>query len=232
MMQVGPRGDDRSRGEQPLAWRIVHIPRTAVLMPCFAVAATACTGGAHPRSGASGSTTPQPTLTTAAPSPTTPAAQPGSATPTATAATTSAAALPTCTTAHLTLKIGETSGAAGSTYTQLVLTNRGAKCRLVGYPGVSFLDSNGQQVGLPALRQHAPVHAVVLAPGAPASATLRTPNTETFDAGACRPHDVSAIRLYPPGSTSALSVPDATTVCTTQAGRAEIGPVIAGAAPH
>ena len=114
-----------------------------------------------------------------------------------------------CTTGNLSVHLGAAGGAAGSTYEPLVFTNKGsASCTLDGYPGVSFVaPSSGKKVGAAASRnpQH-PAALVTLAPGATASALLQIANEANYPASTCQPTDVSGLRVYPPGATTALYV--------------------------
>src|SRR3954447_11021190 len=129
--------------------------------------------------------------------------------PTGKAAATGSPSPGRCTTGNLSAHLGAAGGAAGSTYEPLVFTNKGsATCTLDGYPGVSFVaPSSGKQVGAAASRnpQH-PAALVTLAPGATASALLQIANEANYPASTCQPTDVSGLRVYPPGATTALYV--------------------------
>ncbi|MCM3330928.1 DUF4232 domain-containing protein [Kocuria palustris] len=101
----------------------------------------------------------------------------------------------------------------GSVRYQLVLTNTGSQpCVLSGYPGVSYADAAGQPVGIPASRAPEAGAAVTVAPGQSASAGLQ--ETEAGSYGqVCNPHETSALVVYPPGSTEALSIAHSTQAC-------------------
>ncbi|MBV9870748.1 MAG: DUF4232 domain-containing protein, partial [Frankiaceae bacterium] len=90
------------------------------------------------------SPTPTPTSTpTSTPTPT--------PTPTHTVTETAKPGPQACQSGALSLSLGQSQGAAGSTYVPVVLTNTGAKtCTLRGYPGVSFVDASGTLLGKPA----------------------------------------------------------------------------------
>ena len=125
-----------------------------------------------------------------------------------------------CTTGNLSVRLGAAGGAAGSTYEPLVFTNKGsATCTLDGYPGVAFVaPQSGKQVGAAASRnpQH-PATSVSLAGGASASAMLQIANHANYPASTCNATSVSGLRVYPPGSTTAIYVPFAHTqqACST-----------------
>ncbi|WP_232291836.1 DUF4232 domain-containing protein [Frankia sp. QA3] len=112
-----------------------------------------------------------------------------------------------CPTARLALRSTDAQGTAGSTYENLVLTNTGTKpCVVRGFPGVSYLDAAGRQVGVAAARSGPAGSAVRLAPGASAKATLRTVHPG-IQKGCDEPEQstpVAALRVFPPANTTAL----------------------------
>jgi hypothetical protein len=89
-------------------------------------------------------------------------------------------------------------------------TNKGSSaCTMYGYPGVSFVTAgSGDQIGAAASRnpQHA-ARTVTVAPGASAEAILQVVDHGNYDPGQCKATDVSGLRVYPPGQTSAAYVP-------------------------
>jgi hypothetical protein len=120
------------------------------------------------------------------------------------------AATPRCTTPGLVVWLDtQGSGAAGSVYYRLELTNlSGHTCALYGYPGVSAVGLRGRQLGSPASRDRARAPGqVVLAPGATATATLRIVEAGTFEAAACHVVTAAGLRVYPPGATVSKVVP-------------------------
>jgi len=184
-----------------------------------------CSNGS---SGGNSATPPAPTATvtvTATPSPSTSS----TASPTASASP-SAPAAPACRTTHLKLSLGGGQGAAGSTYQPIVFTNTGSKtCSLFGYPGVSFLDASGNQLGVPAAHQSGSDQVVNLAGnGGTASALLRLPDPGVFSPANCRQATASQLKVYPPNQTSSLVVADPAMICTTKHGRSSVRPVVAG----
>jgi hypothetical protein len=158
-----------------------------------------------------------PTLSSTEPSPSaietpTPTPTP-SAVPTL-SSTPSAAASTVCRSSQLRLSIGSTEGGAGQVHQDLVLTNHGAACSLHGYPGVSFLDAAGQQVGDAAAMNPGKVSRVQLAAGGHAVAVLSYSNSGAYPAARCRPKQASTVRVYPPGERVALTAPDSVVVCS------------------
>lgn len=123
-----------------------------------------------------------------------------------------------CATARLTVRSDGGQGAAGSTYENLVLTNIGTtSCTLRGFPGVSYLDAASRQVGAAAVRSGPAGSEIRLAPGASASATLRTVHPG-IQVGCDQPEQstpVAALRIFPPANTTALRLPlSAGTACS------------------
>ncbi|MCK9924816.1 DUF4232 domain-containing protein [Frankia sp. AgPm24] len=161
------------------------------------------------------STSPPPATATAAAS-TAPATNPPAATnPTApvsnaTVPAPGAGSSGICPASALSLRVADPEGAAGSTYERLVLTNTGTvTCALRGFPGVSYLDAAGAQVGAAATRTGAAATTVSLAPGGSASAVLRIvhPGIQEGCLDAGQITAVTALRVYPPGSHTALRQP-------------------------
>lgn len=150
-------------------------------------------------------TVPAPTTTVPAPTTTAPAnPAPGSTRPDA-----GSTGPAKCTTGNLSVTLTGTQGAAGSTISDLVFTNRGSTpCTMTGYPGVSLVaGSNGTQVGAAAARTAvAPVHTITVQPGTAATAKLRQAQAGNFPASVCHPISVRGFRVYPPNNTAAAFV--------------------------
>lgn len=116
----------------------------------------------------------------------------------------------------------------------MVLTNSSsAACTLYGFPGVSFTNRAGQQVGQSATRNHAtsPKQVTLAGNGGQASALLHRPDPSTYPASQCQKTMAARIRVYPPGQFSALSATDHTPVCSGDVGRPDVGPMQAGNNP-
>lgn len=126
---------------------------------------------------------------------------------------------PPCPTSNLQVRLGTSSGAAGSSYLPIVFTNTGnAACTLYGYPGVSLAAGNPPaQIGTAAARNanEAP-KLVTLAPGGTANATLQVTVAGNYPAGTCSPAPASTLVVYPPNQTASASVPFSTTGCAAQ----------------
>ncbi|MHA7240894.1 DUF4232 domain-containing protein [Arthrobacter sp. TMS1-12-1] len=152
----------------------------------------------------------------ATPAPARPADPAPSASPSSSPAVSSPAAAGTCTAAQLTAAVQDQlgGGAAGSVYRTLVLTNASDQgCTVAGYPGVSFVDGAGTQLGAPADRDGAASAPVLLAPGASAAATLRQTNAQNYGAD-CGLTPASGLRVYPPGATDSLVLPQEIPACS------------------
>jgi hypothetical protein len=124
--------------------------------------------------------------------------------------------------------LGSTQGAAGHILDVFTLTNTASTgCTLDGYPSLSLIASDGRSIAaaqahgsdmaFPAVSAQ-PVH---LAGGAVASFSVGYSDVPTGSASC--PTAVS-VRITPPGSTAALAVRSAVTVC----GRLDVSPVVAG----
>jgi hypothetical protein len=118
------------------------------------------------------------------------------------------ASIPRCTASDLGvwLAVSQGNGAAGTIYYPLEFTNLSHHtCYLYGYPGVSALGRNGNQLGSPArwgsLRG---AHIVNLAPGATAHTLLAYHDVVVTTEPGCDPVNSAAnLRVYPPGQRSA-----------------------------
>jgi hypothetical protein len=121
---------------------------------------------------------------------------------------TAAASIPRCTASDLGvwLAVSQGNGAAGTIYYPLEFTNLSHHtCYLFGYPGVSALGRNGNQLGSPArwgsLRG---AHVVNLVPGATAHTLLAYHDAVVTTEPGCDPVNSAAnLRVYPPGQRSA-----------------------------
>jgi hypothetical protein len=114
--------------------------------------------------------------------------------------------------------------AAGQLVAAIRLDRRdpsGAPCRLFGYPGVSLIDAAGRQIGPAAGRVpvSAPLQPVSVGHGSSAFVELLTQRGEAVTG--CTAAS-TAVRVYPPDSTIALSAPASMRLC---GGRFLTGPV-------
>jgi Domain of unknown function (DUF4232) len=118
-----------------------------------------------------------------------------------------------CATSQLSIKVGETQGAAGTDLFPLVFTNTGTtSCLLQGFPGVSYEGPTGSQVAAAAVRSgttDGPVLSV--APGA--SAVANAVVAEVATVSCAHPISVVGFRVYPPNQYASLLVPTRLPVC-------------------
>lgn len=170
-------------------------------------------------SSASSNRTSAPSTTIAPPPPmatTTPSATEAVAPATTTTTTAAArpAAVPECTVHTLSLRLGPSDNGAGHHFQELLFTNTGkASCFVVGFPGVSYVDFDGHQIGRPAVRDGAEGGRITLAPGQVSSADVSMADPGVFDPGACAAQQSAGLRVYPPDSFAAMFVPYPTTAC-------------------
>jgi hypothetical protein len=119
------------------------------------------------------------------------------------------ASVPACTANDLGvwLAVDQGNGALGTIYYPLQFTNlSGHSCTLYGYPGVSVLGANGQQLGSPA--QWAPgfdrKRVVYLAPGATAHTLLAYHDAAVSTEAGCDPvNTADLLSVIPPGQRTA-----------------------------
>jgi hypothetical protein len=179
-------------------------------MAALAVAVAGCgsngtTGASSSPTGAASSSSPAPTsgvTVSSSPSP-------------ASGGATQASGVPSCTTNGLSVKVGQTEGAAGSIYVTLDFTNTsGSTCTLYGYPGVSL--ANGTTEVSPGADRSTVTAAslVSLAAGATAHAVLQVGDAGNYPSSTCGPKPTNAIKIYPPNETSSLYVSYSTSACT------------------
>ncbi|HUB37961.1 MAG TPA: DUF4232 domain-containing protein [Streptosporangiaceae bacterium] len=183
-----------------------HRAAVALASTCGVIAAcgfiAACGSAAAPPAAPAQSAASSPRSAASAPAATTSAADTGATTTPAAQSQTAG-----CLASDLQAEMGASQGTAGTIYQVIVLTNTSAaSCTLYGYPGVSFVTSQGgSQVGAAATR-NAAVNAtqLTLAPGSKANALLAI-----HDAGAypgCRLTSADWLRIYPPGDYGSLYV--------------------------
>lgn len=191
------------------------LPPAAAAAALVVLALTGCSAPANRTS----STSAQPGSSSASSSPGTTAGGTSSAAPSASASSAAGGtgAPTTCAAADLTGAVQNQAGggAAGSVVVGLVLTNSSSSpCILHGTPGVSYVGhGNGTQLGAAASRSgmsSAPT--ITLAPGDSATAELKETHAENY--ADCTQVPADGLRVYPPGATDALFVPQPTTACS------------------
>ncbi len=114
----------------------------------------------------------------------------------------------TCNADELSLATGQNGGSgAGTLSYDLILTNIGKRtCTLGGYPGVSLVNNNGNQIGSPATRTtNVKEEELTLAPNTKAKAAVKILNSTNFPSGECK-DGATKFRVYPPNDTGYLSV--------------------------
>lgn len=115
----------------------------------------------------------------------------------------------TCGVEELDVGFGRVEGAAGTVYREVVFTNRtGFACELRGFPGVSYRDRSGRQVGASAVRVGERGPTVTLAPhGGTATSDVGFASVENFDPLECLKTPAAGIRVYAPDETEPLFLP-------------------------
>jgi hypothetical protein len=197
-------------------------------------AALTCLGALAALAACSSSTS---SSTSSSSSPSTPSAT-STSTSTSTAPVTSpspsasptAAGAPACANGTLQVKLRGEQGYAGGVDLAINFTNTtSAACTLYGYPGVSLVSSSHAQIGLAAKRTTtAPAEVVTLAPGATGHAQLQIADALNFPTSTCGPVQAADLRVYPPGQTAAVFLPDHSQGCAQPAQILFISPVQPG----
>ncbi len=125
-------------------------------------------------------------------------------------------AVTTCHTAALGITISGPIGSAGHFNYEIQFRNElSAACVMTGFPGVSFLDSAGHQIGSPAGRNSLSYAPVTLAPGATGYAHLSV--TDPSVLGGCAATPVAKVRIFPPDETVDARIgADGIKLCATQ----------------
>ena len=125
-----------------------------------------------------------------------------------------------CSTGGLSTSLQGEQGAAGSIFFFLTFVNTsGTPCFMAGFPGVSYVDGAGHQLGAPASREpfRFGVGPVPLVPGGSAEALLQLVQVGNYDPAVCHPAAAAGIRVFPPNQTTAAFVPGAQMVCANAA---------------
>ncbi|WP_158848503.1 DUF4232 domain-containing protein [Saccharothrix deserti] len=111
----------------------------------------------------------------------------------------------TCGSADLDIGFGRVGGAAGTVYREVVFTNRGLHtCVLRGFPGVSYVDAEGDQVGAAAARVGERGALLTLPHGGTATSDVGFAQVDNFDPDVCLKTPVWGIRVFPPDETVPL----------------------------
>lgn len=121
-----------------------------------------------------------------------------------------------CSTSNLAISLGSPSGTAGAIHYVLTYRNVGTSpCTLFGYPGVSFLDAGGRQIGSPAQRTAgigATSVSLALGGNAYSSVLVSDPGIPPCSSSAI----ATRVQVFPPGETHAalVAAPSAIAVCS------------------
>jgi photosystem II stability/assembly factor-like uncharacterized protein len=140
-----------------------------------------------------------------------------------------------CRTSNLTAVLAPAGSGAGNVNYEIVFRNdSGSTCEMTGYPGVSFLDASGVQIGVPAQRSGAVYSQISVASSANAYAVLDVFNP---DVQACPTATAHFLRVYPPDETRAVLIKvdasnssgttDGIRVCAQQVAPGSVEPVVA-----
>jgi hypothetical protein len=123
------------------------------------------------------------------------------------------AAVARCAISSLVVTLTSKGAAAGTEYLELDFKNTALRaCTLQGYPGVSFVDAGGSQIGAAVPRMAGASGAVVAAPGA-AVAALIAYHDVVVGIDNCQPTMAAGIRVYPPDETASVIVATKLAVC-------------------
>ncbi|MDN5854630.1 MAG: DUF4232 domain-containing protein [Actinomycetia bacterium] len=105
----------------------------------------------------------------------------------------------TCKGKQLKVRLGKTGVAAGSTYRDIWIRNRGKRCKLTSWPRVGYASKHGTPVGFFARTNRKLPNRVVLGHNKRRKFILQTPSTGPFPRHACRPARARKIVTYVPG---------------------------------
>jgi hypothetical protein len=198
--------------------------RVAAALTCLGALAALAACSSSTSSSTSSSSSPSTPSATSTSTSTAPVTSPSpSASPTA-------AGAPACANGTLQVKLRGEQGYAGGVDLAINFTNTtSAACTLYGYPGVSLVSSSHAQIGLAAKRTTtAPAEVVTLAPGATGHAQLQIADALNFPTSTCGPVQAADLRVYPPGQTAAVFLPDHSQGCAQPAQILFISPVQPG----
>ncbi|HEY1480079.1 MAG TPA: DUF4232 domain-containing protein [Gaiellales bacterium] len=134
---------------------------------------------------------------------------------------------PACHAYQLTVSLGQSEGAAGTTYLPIVFKNSsGVTCSLRGYPGVSSVGGDdGHQIGAAARRDPGSVRTIVLRSGASASATYGQVQALNYPKACCHPQSARGLRVYAPNVTAARYVPFKHLACSATLSDSHVRPI-------
>ena len=125
---------------------------------------------------------------------------------------------------QLKVRLGKSGVAAGSTYRDIWIRNRGKRCKLTSWPRVGYASKHGTPVGFFASTNRKLPKRVVLGHNKRRKFILQTPSTGPFPRRACRPARAHKLVTYVPGyirpsTRHATKKHRFGKVCTTRRGR-------------
>lgn len=132
-----------------------------------------------------------------------------------------------CNGKQLKVRLGKAGAAAGSTYQDIWIRNRGKRCKLTSWPRVGYASKHGTPIGFFARTYRKFRGSVVLGHTKRRKFILQTPSTGPFPKRACRPARAPKLVTYAPGyirpSTRHTARSKAVRkVCTTLRGRSTL----------
>ena len=120
-----------------------------------------------------------------------------------------------CTTSALKVWLGPANGAAGTMFYPLTFVNTSKLgCTLRGYPGVTAVTGNGNQIGSPASQIPASSKAVTLLPGKAQSALVGIVETGNFSPSQCAPVTAAGLKVVPPDQSKAVTIKKTFSTCS------------------
>lgn len=119
------------------------------------------------------------------------------------------AGAPQCTTRALVVWLDtQGSGAAGSSFYTVELTNLSSRaCTLSGYPRVAAVDLSGRSLGSGSQRFSSAKPRATIAPGATGSFVLQITEVLNFPSSSCRPVKAAGLRVFLPNKSPSKVVP-------------------------
>lgn len=122
-----------------------------------------------------------------------------------------------CATSELRVTLSPASAAAGTAYQLIDFENQGGStCTMQGYPGISFVDASGNQIGQSAARENLAGEstvAVTLQPGQVATAYMGLGDAYNFPTQTCEPTTAAGLRVFPPDQLDSVVVPSSWVLC-------------------
>ena len=120
-----------------------------------------------------------------------------------------------CATSALKVSLGPANGAAGTVFYPLTFVNTSKLgCTLRGYPRVTAVTGNGNQIGSPASQIPSSSKAVTLLPGKAQSALVGIVETGNFSPSQCAPVTAAGLKVVPPDQSKAVTIKKTFSTCS------------------